>query len=133
MTNLQKNLIQEVRTYARSQQIDLILADGVIYVKNDFDVTSDVLNQLNGRSLTARCTDSVITRIGIVDFGSLVQKMPKTPRKEDTGSVQKEIIQTARSYALSQGFDLVLADGIIYATSAIDLTPAVLTRLRPTP
>ncbi|HTX24999.1 MAG TPA: OmpH family outer membrane protein [Steroidobacteraceae bacterium] len=51
-------------------------------------------------------------------------------RNEVLSRLQKTLVDEVQSYAKAQSFDLVLADGVIYATSAIDITPAILTRLQ---
>ncbi|MGH8148662.1 MAG: OmpH family outer membrane protein [Steroidobacteraceae bacterium] len=53
-------------------------------------------------------------------------------RNEALSSLQRTLVNTVRDYAKAQNFDLVLADGVIYATSAIDITPAILSRLQAT-
>jgi outer membrane protein len=51
-------------------------------------------------------------------------------RNEELSSLQRILVQQVQTYAKAQNFDLVLADGVIYATSAIDITPAILARLQ---
>jgi outer membrane protein len=51
-------------------------------------------------------------------------------RNEELSRLQKTLIEEVRTYAKGQNFDLVLADGVIYAAQAIDITPAVLTVLQ---
>jgi outer membrane protein len=51
-------------------------------------------------------------------------------KNEELSRLQRSLIQEVQSYAKAQGYDLVLAEGVIYATSSIDLTPAILTRLK---
>jgi outer membrane protein len=50
-------------------------------------------------------------------------------RNEELSKLQKSLIEEVRTYAKGQNFDLVLADGVIYATNAIDITPQVLAML----
>jgi len=47
-------------------------------------------------------------------------------RNEELSRLQRTLIEEVRTYAKSQNYDLVVADGVIYATSAIDITPAIL-------
>ena len=49
---------------------------------------------------------------------------------EAIGGVQQEVFREIAAYADSTGFDLVLADGIVYASNRIDITQAVLDRLK---
>jgi len=50
MSKLQRTLIEEVRAYARSQNFDLVVTDGVIYANQSLDITSGVLQVLQGRT-----------------------------------------------------------------------------------
>ncbi len=52
-----------------------------------------------------------------------------TRRQEALSSLQRVLVEQVRTYAKAQNFDLVLADGVIYATGTIDITPAILARL----
>ncbi len=51
-------------------------------------------------------------------------------RNEDLSRLQKILVDEVQKYARAQNFDLVLADGVIYSTTALDITPAILTRLQ---
>ncbi len=51
-------------------------------------------------------------------------------RNEELSSLQRILTDQVRTYAKAQNFDLVLADGVIYETNAIDITPAILARLQ---
>ena len=44
--------------------------------------------------------------------------------------LQRTLIEEVRTYAKAQGFDLVFADGVIYSTPTLDITPAILTALQ---
>lgn len=46
---LQRSLLQEVQTYARSANYDLVVGDGVLYVNESMDITAQVLNALQQR------------------------------------------------------------------------------------
>ena len=54
-------------------------------------------------------------------------------RNEEMSRLQKILIEQVRTYAKAQNFDLVIADGVIYATPTIDMTPAILTQLQSAP
>ena len=47
-------------------------------------------------------------------------------RNEEMGKLQRTLIEEVRNYSKAQNFDLVVTDGVIYATSALDITPGVL-------
>ena len=51
-------------------------------------------------------------------------------RNEEFGKIQKEIVQSIQDVAKQQGFDLILGEGVIYANDKVDVTGAVLERLR---
>ena len=50
-------------------------------------------------------------------------------RNEELSKLQKSLIEQVRAYAKGQNYDLVMADGVIYATNAVDITPQVLAML----
>lgn len=53
-------------------------------------------------------------------------------RNEELGKLQRDVLVKAQEYARSQKFDLVLADqSIVFASSAVDVTEAVLALLKP--
>ena len=53
-----------------------------------------------------------------------------TARKnEELSRLQRTFNEEVRSYAKAQGFDLILADGVAFATPAVDITPAILGQL----
>jgi outer membrane protein len=49
MNKLQRTLIVEVRDYAKAQNFDVVLADGVIYHNPNIDITSQVLQALQAK------------------------------------------------------------------------------------
>lgn len=51
-------------------------------------------------------------------------------RNEETSRLQRALIEEVRTYAKAQNFDLVIADGVIYSTPAIDITPTILSALQ---
>ena len=50
MSKLQRSLIAEVQAYAKSQNFDLVVTDGVIYASQALDITQGVLQVLQSRS-----------------------------------------------------------------------------------
>ena len=50
MSRLQRTLIEEVRTYAKAQNFDLVIADGVIYSVPTLDITPAILSTLQARA-----------------------------------------------------------------------------------
>lgn len=59
-----------------------------------------------------------------------IQDDVNTRRNELMSQLQKTLVQVVQSYAKQQRYDLVLADGVIYADQALDITPAILTALK---
>ena len=49
-----------------------------------------------------------------------------TRRNEELGKVQRYLVQEIQAYASTQGFDLVLGDGVFFAKGQLDLTANVL-------
>jgi len=54
-------------------------------------------------------------------------------KNEEMSRLQRILIEEVRIYAKAQGFDLVVADGVIYSTPNLDITPAILTALQARP
>jgi outer membrane protein len=52
-------------------------------------------------------------------------------RNEEMSRLQRTLIEEVQGYAKTQNYDLVIArEGVVYATAAYDITPAVLTALQ---
>jgi outer membrane protein len=51
-------------------------------------------------------------------------------RNEEMSRLQRALIEEVRAYAKAQNFDLVIADGVIYSTPTLDITPAILSSLQ---
>jgi outer membrane protein len=53
-------------------------------------------------------------------------------RNEELGTLQRDVLQKAQEYARAQKFDLLLADqSVIFGSTAVDVTEAVLAILKP--
>jgi outer membrane protein len=50
-------------------------------------------------------------------------------RQEEMNKLQRTLIGEVREYAKAQNFDIVIADGVIYHTATVDITPAILSAL----
>jgi len=75
-------------------------------------------------------------REGVRDFQrkqNEVQEDLNTRQNEEMSRIQKALIEQVRAYAKSQNFDLIIADGVIYTTPTIDITPALLAQLQASP
>src|SRR3569832_702931 len=53
-----------------------------------------------------------------------------TRRNEEMNKLQRSLIGEVRDYAKGQNFDIVIAEGVIYATPTVDITAAVLQALQ---
>ncbi len=51
-------------------------------------------------------------------------------RNEELGELQRRILQTVSEYAKEQSYDLVVSDGVIYASDAVNITDRIIERLR---
>lgn len=47
-------------------------------------------------------------------------------RNEEIGNLQRSLLKEVQDYAQEAGFDLVMGDGVLYASSAVNITEAVL-------
>ena len=50
-------------------------------------------------------------------------------RNEVLGSLQRSLLGEIQEYARELGFDLVIGDGVLYASSAVNITPQILEKL----
>jgi outer membrane protein len=55
-----------------------------------------------------------------------VQEDLNARRNEEVPKLQRTLFEEVRSYAKAQNLDLVIADGVMYAAAALDITPGVL-------
>jgi len=53
-----------------------------------------------------------------------------TRRNEEMNKLQRSLVGEVRDYAKAQNFDIVIAEGVIYATPTVDITPAILQALQ---
>ena len=47
-------------------------------------------------------------------------------RNEELGNLQRALLKEVQDYAQSAGFDLVVGDGVLYASNAVNITESVL-------
>jgi outer membrane protein len=72
-------------------------------------------------------------RDGARDFArkqSELQDDFNSRKNEEMSRLQRTLIDEVRTYAKAQGFDLVIADGVIYSTPTLDITPQILAALQ---
>jgi outer membrane protein len=53
-----------------------------------------------------------------------------TKRNDEMGKLQRSLVGEVRDYAKAQNFDIVIAEGVIYATPTVDITPSILQALQ---
>ncbi len=51
-------------------------------------------------------------------------------RNEEFGKIQRQIVETIQKIAQEQKFDLVLGEGVIWASKTVDITDTVINRLK---
>ncbi|HWW20964.1 MAG TPA: OmpH family outer membrane protein, partial [Steroidobacteraceae bacterium] len=51
-------------------------------------------------------------------------------QNEELSKLQKTLVDEVQAYAQTQKFDLVLADGVIWAGPSLDITPQILSALQ---
>ena len=51
-------------------------------------------------------------------------------RNEAFGKLQRELLRGVQGYAVEQGYDLIVSEGVLYASASIDITEQVLTGLK---
>lgn len=54
-------------------------------------------------------------------------------RNEEFGKIQRQIVEAIKQLADEQKFDLVLGEGVIYASKTVDMTDQVIERLKKMP
>ena len=59
-----------------------------------------------------------------------LQEDVNTRQNEELSRLQSAIVAEVQSYALSQKYDLVLAEGVLYSNNSLDITAAVLAGLQ---
>lgn len=72
-------------------------------------------------------------RDGARDFSRKQQEVQddfNARRNEVTSRLQRELIEEVRTYAKANNYDLIIADGVIYSTAAVDITPTILGALQ---
>ncbi len=51
-------------------------------------------------------------------------------RNEEMSKLNRTLLEEVQAFAKAQGYDLILADGVIYATNALDVTGPILSALQ---
>ncbi|MCU0977293.1 MAG: OmpH family outer membrane protein [Steroidobacteraceae bacterium] len=61
---------------------------------------------------------------------SELQEDANLRRNEEFGKVQRSLLQEVQTYARANGFDLVVSDGVLFASPAVDITAQVVAVLK---
>lgn len=59
-----------------------------------------------------------------------VQEDFNARRNEEMSKLNRTLLEEVQAFAKAQGYDLILADGVLYATTALDVTGPVLEALK---
>src|SRR5262245_30542377 len=51
-------------------------------------------------------------------------------RNEEVGKMQRALIQEVQAYARSNGYQLIVSDGVLYAADALDITPQLVAAIK---
>ena len=51
-------------------------------------------------------------------------------QRELLGPIQQQLISEVQTFGEAEGYDMILAEGIVYASKTVDVTDAVLERLK---
>ena len=126
-----KSALESIRTEFTPRQRDLQNQQATLKAKED-------KLQKDGATMTGdqRANAEKDLRDGYRELQrkqSEVQDDFNARRNEEMSRLQKTLIEQVRIYAKAQNFDLVIADGVIYTTPTIDITPAILAQLQANP
>jgi outer membrane protein len=126
-----KSALDSIRTEFTPRQRDLQNQQASLKAKED-------KLQKDGATMSPdqRATAEKDLRDGVRELQrkqSEVQDDFNARRNEEMSRLQKTLIEQVRIYAKAQNFDLVIADGVIYTTPTIDITPAILAQLQANP
>jgi outer membrane protein len=123
-----KTVVDAIRTEFTPRQRDLQTQQQALKAKED-------KLQKDGATMTEdqRTRADKDLRDGYRDLQRKQQEVQddfNARRNEEMSRLQRTLIEEVRTYAKAQNFDLVIADGVIYTTPTLDITPAILTALQ---
>jgi outer membrane protein len=123
-----KTVVEAIRTEFAPRQKDLQSQQQTLKAKED-------KLQKDGATMTEdqRQRAEKEFRDGAREFARKQQEVQddfNARRNEEMSRLQRTLIDEVRVYAKAQNFDLVIADGVIYSTPTLDITPAILTALQ---
>jgi outer membrane protein len=123
-----KSVVEAIRTEFTPRQRDLQNQQQALKAKED-------KLQKDGATMTEdqRARSEKELRDSYRDLSRKQQEVQddfNARRNEEMSRLQRTLIEEVRVYAKAQNFDLVIADGVIYSTPTLDITPAILTALQ---
>jgi len=123
-----KTVVEAIRTEFTPRQKDLQTQQQTLKAKED-------KLQKDGATMTEdqRARTEKELRDSYRDLSRKQQEVQddfNARRNEEMSRLQRTLIEEVRVYAKAQNFDLVIADGVIYSTPTLDITPAILTALQ---
>jgi len=62
-------------------------------------------------------------------LGTELQEDVNLRRNEEIGKLQRTLLEIVNAFAQSNDFDIVIADGVIYASQSVNITPQILDSL----
>ena len=63
-------------------------------------------------------------------LGTELQEDFNLRRNEEIGKLQRTLLEVVNVYAQNNDFDMVLADGVIYASTSVNITSQILESLQ---
>jgi outer membrane protein len=123
-----KTVVDAIRTEFAPRQRDLQSQQQTLKTKED-KLQKDAATMTEDQRTRAEKE----LRDGARDFARKQQEVQddfNARRNEEMSRLQRTLIEEVRVYAKAQNFDLVIADGVIYSTPTLDITPAILTALQ---
>jgi outer membrane protein len=72
-------------------------------------------------------------RDGVIDLQAKQEKVEDkltSRRNEEQAKLNRVLLEEVQKYAVANGYDLILADGVVFATAALDVTQPVLKALQ---
>ncbi len=51
-------------------------------------------------------------------------------RNEEFGKIQRQVVEAIQSFAKEEGFDIIVGEGVVYASDKVDVTAKVVERLK---
>jgi outer membrane protein len=51
-------------------------------------------------------------------------------RNEEVGKMQRSLLQEVQAYARTNGYQLIVSEGVLFATEAVDITPQVVAAIK---